>query len=44
MMIRRLRDRPLLKSIRQFRIAVLEDYWYHYFEEYFSSIASARAH
>ena len=35
MRIRRLRDRPLLKSIRQARIAVSEDYWYHYFVKYY---------
>lgn len=34
-MIKRLRARPLLKSIRQVRIAISEDYWYHYFEEYY---------
>lgn len=34
-MIRRVRDGPLLKSIRQVRIAVSEDYWYHYFVEYY---------
>ncbi|GAI66911.1 unnamed protein product, partial [marine sediment metagenome] len=34
-MIRRVRARPLLKSIRQVRIAVGADYWYHYFREYY---------